>query len=404
MELRQASRRAVAWRGRRALHRSARPEDFALSRSLDRYLLREIAKPFGFFVLVFTGVVWLTQSLRVIDTVVNSGQGPGVFLEFSALLLPFVLGLVLPLAAFGATLLATSRLFAESEVVAMLAAGFSPLALARPVALFGGATAAAAFAMTAWLAPGAAAGMRDRIATIEADVAGALIFEGRFLHPSDGLTLFVRERVGDGTMRGVFVHDARDPDGAVTYTAREAALRDSASGPQLVMREGAAQRLEPADAEALPALSLLRFESLVLDLMQFMESEGARRPKPRERPTLELLHAAAAEPDPEDRARLTAEAHERLSDPLYALGLPLLGLGLLIGGGFSRHGYASRVGAAVAIGAALRLSGVAVKAVVAGDAALWPLIYAPPLIGAAAGLWALSLGGVAPRLQWGRLR
>ena len=41
---------------------------------IDRYIFRQILGPFLFFVLVFTGVIWLTQSLRVIDTVVNNGQ------------------------------------------------------------------------------------------------------------------------------------------------------------------------------------------------------------------------------------------------------------------------------------------------------------------------------------------
>ena len=35
---------------------------------LDRYILRQLAGAFGFFVLVFTGVVWLTQAVRLIDT------------------------------------------------------------------------------------------------------------------------------------------------------------------------------------------------------------------------------------------------------------------------------------------------------------------------------------------------
>ena len=38
-------------------------------RKLDRYIFRQVLGPFLFFVLVFTGVIWLTQSLRVIDTV-----------------------------------------------------------------------------------------------------------------------------------------------------------------------------------------------------------------------------------------------------------------------------------------------------------------------------------------------
>ena len=59
--------------------------------------------PLGFFVLVLTGVVWLTQSLRIIDLVVNNGQGARVFLEFSALLLPVVLSIVLQLGGLAAT-------------------------------------------------------------------------------------------------------------------------------------------------------------------------------------------------------------------------------------------------------------------------------------------------------------
>jgi lipopolysaccharide export system permease protein len=104
---------------------------------LTRYMMWEIAKPFAFFVIVFTGLVWLTQALRVLDTVVENGETAIVFLEFSALLMPVVLAIALPLAAFGATVHATSRMLAESEIVAMLAAGLSGVALARPAALFG---------------------------------------------------------------------------------------------------------------------------------------------------------------------------------------------------------------------------------------------------------------------------
>ena len=60
-------------------------------RRLDSYIFRQILGPFLFFVLVFTGVIWLTQSLKIIDMVVNNGQSARVFLEFTVLLLPMVL-------------------------------------------------------------------------------------------------------------------------------------------------------------------------------------------------------------------------------------------------------------------------------------------------------------------------
>ena len=102
-------------------------------RRLDSYIFRQILGPFLFFVLVFTGVIWLGQSLKIIDTVVNNGQSARVFLEFSVLLLPTVLSIVLPIAAFAATLYAVNRLFGDSEIVVMFASGLSGPSLVRPV-------------------------------------------------------------------------------------------------------------------------------------------------------------------------------------------------------------------------------------------------------------------------------
>ncbi len=105
-------------------------------RRLDSYIFRQILGPFLFFVLVFTGVIWLGQSLRIIDTIVNHGQSALVFLEFTLLLLPTVLSVVLPVAAFAATLYAVNRLFSDSEIVVMFSSGLSTLSLVRPVLMF----------------------------------------------------------------------------------------------------------------------------------------------------------------------------------------------------------------------------------------------------------------------------
>ena len=53
--------------------------------------------------------------------------------------------------------------------------------------------------------------------------------------------------------------------------------------------------------------------------------------------------------------------------------------------------------AAIALAAACRLAGVAAKSAASGAPELWPLMYAPPLLGAALALWALWAG--LPRLR-----
>ena len=41
---------------------------------VQRYLLRQLAGPLVFFALALTGVIWLTQSLRFVDLIVNRGM------------------------------------------------------------------------------------------------------------------------------------------------------------------------------------------------------------------------------------------------------------------------------------------------------------------------------------------
>lgn len=358
---------------------------------ITRYVLRELFRPFVFFIVVLTGVIWLAQSLRVVDTVVASGQAAVVFLEFSVLLMPRVMGLVLPLAAFGAALYTINRLFAESEIVAMIAAGMSGVALARPIALFGGTVAAIAAVSSLWLEPNASTAFRDRLSDIRNDIAGALIVEGRFLHPAEGLTIFVRRNLGDDGMRGVFVHDRRDGDG-VTYTAREAVLTAGEDGPRLVMLDGAAQRVEPGGG-----LSLLRFQSLVYDLGRFIDTARDRRRAPSERYFFELVAPTDEQLEGFARGRFVAEGHEQLSAPLYALTLPLVATAGILGAGFSRRGYGPRIAAALAAGAGLRLLGFLLKSATTANPALWPLMYAPPVLGALAALWVLDRGALLRR-------
>jgi lipopolysaccharide export system permease protein len=354
-----------------------------VSPQLTRYILLEQTRPFLFFVLVFTGVIWLSQSLRVIETVVNNGQAAQTLLEFSVLLLPQVMAVVLPVSAFGASLYAVNKLFTESELVAMSAAGMSRLSLARPVCLFGGLVALAMALNTMVVMPLAERSFREQVASLRADIANGLLFEGRFLNPAQGLTVYVRESDGSGAMLGVFVHDARDPEAELTYTAREALLQRTEEGPRLVMSQGLAQRY---DTEA-GQLSVLRFDSLVYDLSPFLNPVRDRMRRPSEHFVTDLVV-----PRPDLVAvfglgRVLAEGHEQLSAPLYALMLPLVGLAGVVGSGFTRHGYGRRIVVTIAAGAALRLAGVAVKAAVGGAPLLWPAFYLPPLIGTLGALW-----------------
>src|SRR5438128_8773908 len=105
---------------------------------LNRYILWQCLSMMLFVTAALSAAVWLAQSLRLVDLIVNRGLAVEMFLYLALLILPRFLDIVLPIGAFIAVLFVFNRLTAESELVVMRAAGVSPLSLARPVFMLAG--------------------------------------------------------------------------------------------------------------------------------------------------------------------------------------------------------------------------------------------------------------------------
>src|SRR6056297_367631 len=103
----------------------------------DRYMLSQLMVLFGFFSLVLVAVYWVNRAVILFDRLIADGHSAAVFLEFSALSLPSVIALVLPMASFAAAVYVTNRLMGDSELTVVQATGYSPWRLARPVFVFG---------------------------------------------------------------------------------------------------------------------------------------------------------------------------------------------------------------------------------------------------------------------------
>lgn len=358
---------------------------------LDRYLLRQLIVAFGFFLLVFTGVVWLTQAVRLIDTVVASGRGGAILLEFSAFVLPDVLVIVLPLSGMGAALYTLNKLYSESELVVMMTAGVGPGRVLRPVAVFGGLVAAAMAVTVNLLVPLGGAALAERTQELRSDLASALIVERQFIHPATGLTLFIASADG-AEMSGVFLHDQRDPERPVTYSANAAVFLREGFEARLVMRDGVAL----AFAAEGGTLSAVEYEQLVFDLSELIEPERNRAPRPAEYSVRQLLDPTPAmlgKAGAKDRGRFIAEAHYKITLPLLAWLYPPVALVTLLAGGYRRSGFGRRVIVAVGVAVLMQATAIVTRARVQDDASLWPAMYLPILIGLAyvgVLLWRLS--------------
>lgn len=346
---------------------------------------------FGFFALVLVSIYWVNSGVALFERIIGDGQSALVFLEFAALTLPNVIRLVLPVAAFAATIYVANRMINESELVVMQALGCSPWRLARPVVLFGVLVALPMAALTHYLVPASRAQLAQRQEEIARDLTARVLTEGQFLHPARDITFFTREITDAGEMHDIFLSDARQPSEPTIYTAKRAFLVDGETGLQLVMLDGLAQSLSKADGR----LAVTGFSDFTFDIGALLRERRARRPNIETLPTLALLaptKALIAETG-KPRSVFLHEGHARSAHPLMAVAGALIGFGALLSGGFSRFGMGRQVLLAIVLLIAVNFLHNAAGDLARRDASLWPLTYLPPLVGMALGaalVWASS--------------
>ena len=336
---------------------------------------------FGFFALVLVMVYWINRAVVLFDQLIANGQSAGVFVEFTALTLPNVIRLVLPIAAFAASLYVANRLTSESELLVVQAAGYSPYRMVRPVLVFGIIVALLVGVLTHFLVPLSVKQLNQRQAEISENITARLLTEGRFLHPSEGITFYIREITPQGDLRDIFLMDTRSDAEHVTYTARQALLLRHETGPKLVMFDGMAQALT-LDGNR---LATTRFTDFAYDIAGLIETlqPGARGVK--ELSTAELIWPTQAGLDEtgQPRAVLLYEGHGRTSQALLSVVAALVGFAAMMVGGFSRFGlWRQIIGAMLAL-IVLKSVDNALADAVRSDAALWPLSYGATVLGVA---------------------
>ena len=264
----------------------------------NQYLFGHMVGPALFIAMSLTAILWLAQSLRFVDMIVNRGLSLSTFLYLTVLLLPSVFGLVLPVGLMCACIYAYQRLLNDSELIVMSSIGLSPLQLAKPVMQLAVLFLMGGYLISLYILPLSYREFKDMQFFIRNHYAQLLLQEGVFNNPVDGLTVYLREREEDGTLHGILVHDSRVKTKPVTMMAESGQLVRTDQGPRFLLEKGNRQE---RDGET-GSVSLLHFDSYTLDLSVFTKSDtGWRRREPKERFIDELLY-----PEPSANASFRA--------------------------------------------------------------------------------------------------
>jgi lipopolysaccharide export system permease protein len=362
-------------------------------RGITRYVLRLTLANMVFVAAGFTAAVWLVQSARLIDLIVNRGLSTGLFAYLAVLTLPRFIVVVLPVACFIAVLFSYNRLLAESELVVMRAAGMSQAELARPALIAGAIAMVVLTTMSVYFLPAANRAFKDLQFEIRNRFASALLQDGVFNTLSESLTIYMRSRDNNGELLGLLIHDTRDPEKPITVLAERGAFADTDGGPRLLMVNGSRQQLDRATGK----LSVLSFEKYTLDLASFRDAPGVRERQPDERYLQELLFPSEARRTGD--AALLIEANFRLITPLAALALAVIPVACLLTGEFNRRGQTRRVLLAVLLAFIFEALDIGLKNLAGRTAIAVPFLYLNVMAPLWATLWLLWRDGREPVLR-----
>ena len=228
-----------------------------------KYILKQML--FG-FVLITSGllmIVWLSQSLRLFDMLLNSKVSIWLFVRLTMMLIPGYLAIISPIALFAVALFTYNRLITDRELIILRAAGMSPMQLARPVLTIGVLFTLIGFYISLILVPQAVANFRELRWKVQHDVSHLLIQEGEFNDITDGITVYIRNKNNDGSLEGIILHDQHSADSQMTLLAEKGNIVYRDGVPQISMKNGSRQEVSNKTGR----FSILYFDYYNLDFV-----------------------------------------------------------------------------------------------------------------------------------------
>ncbi|MDR2175819.1 MAG: LPS export ABC transporter permease LptG [Synergistaceae bacterium] len=201
-------------------------------RTLDRLVLREVAGPFVFGILIFTLIFvagdLLFQAARLI---IERGVPFGVVVRLFLYRLPEVVALTLPMSCLLSTLLGMTRLSANSELIALKSLGISFGRILRPVLTASFLVAAAALAFNETVVPFTSQAAETLMRYEILKNQSSALQEKVFLRDESGGELrrviyLDRLDPAAGTMQGVMLHEFEGGRLVRTSLARQGIWKD----------------------------------------------------------------------------------------------------------------------------------------------------------------------------------
>ena len=211
---------------------------------VDKYILRQLVVGFTLILVSLTILIWLTQSLKMIDMIVTKGVSVWIFLKMTFLVMPYFLQILMPLALFAVTLFTFIRMQSDKELMVLKAVGMSAKQMMRPVLMVAGVLTCLGYILIFFVIPWSIGEIREMKWKIQHNLSHVLLQEGQFNSFGKGKMVYVRERLPDGGVKGVLAYEIKDGKKTV-LVADSGNLFQTSEGLDILFGKGVRQEFDP---------------------------------------------------------------------------------------------------------------------------------------------------------------
>lgn len=352
----------------------------------NRYIFAQLLRTTISVTLVIVGIVWLFQTIRLLELVINRGASLTDFLVMSLSVIPLWLTIAVPIGTFVAVNWVFHRILADRELTVMQAIGLSPMQIAAAPIALGLVVTASMLVNSAFILPYSFSIYKEFQFKIRNNIPAILLQDNVFIDVVDGMTILIGNHKNSSVAENMFIHDTRDPGKIITLTAKRGMFVNQNGAPALILQDG--QRAELDDDASSSAILL--FDSHTLSITASGSSKSERMSVDMNEDSIANLLDPTKSPSPNYILERWAEGHYRIAAPFLALAMVLIATATILHGQIRRDLWLRRVITNIVLGVSVIVALVVSRSIVTTTPNLVMLIYAGPGVPIILSFWLLS--------------
>ena len=205
---------------------------------LSKYIFKQTLTSVFICTLVFLSVVWLSQSFRTINLIIDKGANISDFFILSAYSFPNWLVISLPFGTFAGCMISYLRLDSDKEIIVMKAAGINTLKISKPAIYVGLISSAILFITVHFILPLSYKNFKSLQNEIRNSSQELIIKNNIFLDLNDTQTIYLGEINKNNFYEEIFIQDRTDSKQIIELFSKNGFISSKGNKLTLYMNQG----------------------------------------------------------------------------------------------------------------------------------------------------------------------